>query len=89
MACMEIRLCLAMHVNGPLGCRVIDAARIGFVGSSLYTPFWVTGLIRVIAGTAPGVLLRVCLLCVCGVFLRCRFAVGFRDVMMGDASVIR
>ncbi len=69
MAVLEIKLCLAMHVNGPLGCCVIDAARIGIVGSSSCTLFWVTDLILVIAGTAPGVLLRVSCLCVRGVFL--------------------
>ena len=89
MACVEIRLCLAMHVNRPLGCCVINAARIGFIGSSSYTLFWVTGSILVISGTAPGVLLRVCQLCVRGVFLRWCFAMGFLDVMIGGASVIR
>ena len=69
---------------------VIDAARIGSSGSCVYTTCWIAcSSILVIKGTAPGVLLRVWRRCVRGVFLRWRFAVGFCDVMMGGASVIR
>ena len=86
---MEIRLCRALHVNGTLGGRAIDAARIGSNGSCAYAMLWIPGSsILAIAGTAPGVLLRVCLRWVRGVFLRWRFAVGFRDCMIGGASVI-
>ena len=42
---------------------------------------------RVIGGTAPGVLLRVCCQCVRVVVRRLRFAVGFRDCMMGGLFV--
>ena len=42
---------------------------------------------RVMIGTAPGVLLRVIRLCTRGVFLIIRFAVGFRDCIIGGASV--
>ena len=75
-------------MNGTLGGLVIDTARIGSVDSCAYTTFWITGSILVVNGTVPGVLLRVCRQCVRGVFLRRRFAVGFRDCMMGGASVI-
>ena len=88
MACVEISLCCAVHVNGTLDGRVIDAARIGSVGSCAYTTFWVTGSILAIGGTAPGILLRVCRRCVLGVFLRCRYALEFCDCMIGGASVI-
>ena len=85
---MDISLCLALHVNGTLGSLVIDAARIGSIGPCVYTTCWITGLILVITGTAPGVLFCVCCQCVCRVFLRWCFAVGFCDCMMGGASVI-
>ena len=75
-------------MNGILGGLVIDTARIGSVGSCVYTTFWITGLILVITGTVPGVLLRVCCQCVRRVFLRWHFAVVFHDCMMGGASVI-
>ncbi len=42
---------------------------------------------RVIGGTAPGVLLRVCCRCVRVVVRRLRFAVGFRACMMGGLFV--
>ena len=49
----------------------------------------ITGsLILAISGTAPGVLLCVWRRCVLRVFLRCLFAVGFRDCMIEGASVI-
>ena len=61
MAWAEIRLCRALHANGTLGGRVIEAARIGSIGPCAYTTFWITGsLILVVNGTVPGVLLRVC-----------------------------
>jgi len=59
---VEIRLCRVLHDHGTVGGRVIDAARIGSIGSCAYTTFWITGSsILAINGTAPGVLLRVCL----------------------------
>ena len=49
-------------MNGTLGGRVIDTARIGLNGSRAYATFWIPGSsILAIDGTAPGVLLRVCL----------------------------
>jgi len=87
---VDIRLCRALHVNGALGGRVIDAARIGSIGSCEYTTLLIAGSsILAINGTAPGVLLRVWRQCVRGVFLRWRFTVGFRDCMIGGVSVIR
>ena len=72
MACVEISFCRALHVSGTLGGLVIDAARIGSVGSCAYTTFWIVGSILVITGTATGVLFRVCRRCVRGVLLRWR-----------------
>ena len=88
MACLEIILFFALHVKFTPGGLVIDAVSIGSIGSCEYTTCWITGAILVIIGTAPGVLFRVRRLCVRGVFLRWRFAVGFRDCIMGGASVI-
>ena len=62
MACVEISLCCALHVNGTSGGLVIDAVMIGSIGLCAYAAFWMTGSsILIINGTAPGVLLRVCL----------------------------
>ena len=89
MAWAEIRLCRALHVNGTFGGCVIYAVRIGSRGSCVYTTCWITfSSILDINGTAPGVLFLVWCWWVCGVFLRWRFAVGFRAWMMGGASVI-
>ena len=88
MACLEIILFDALHVKFTFGGIVIDAVSIGSVGSCEYATCWITGMILVITGTAPGVLFCVCRLCVRGVFLSCRFAVGFLDCIMGGASVI-
>ena len=60
MACVEIRLCFALHVNLALGGLVIDAARMGSDGSCEYTTLLAAcSSILVINGIAPGVLLRV------------------------------
>ena len=88
MACLEIILFVALHVKRSPGGLVIDAVSIGSVVSCWYTTCWITGTILVIIGTAPGVLFRVCRRCVRGVFFKRRFAVGFRDCIMGGASVI-
>ena len=56
----EIRLCLAVHVNFAVGGRVIEAARMGSVGSCAYTVLLIVcSSILVIVGTAPGVLFLV------------------------------
>jgi hypothetical protein len=44
---------------------------------------------RVIIGTPPGVLFLVTRRCIRGVSFSLRFAVGFRDCIIGGASVIR
>ena len=60
MAWVITRLCRALHVNGAVGGRVINAARIGSSGSCSYTIFGTTGcFILDINGTTPGVLLIV------------------------------
>ena len=66
---MDISLFRAVHANGTLGGSVMEAVRIGSVRSCVCKTFWITGLILVIAGTAPGVLFRVCRRCVRGVVL--------------------
>ena len=89
MALVEIILCRALYAHGTLGGLVNDAARIGSSGLCAHTTCWITGSsILAINGTAPGVLLRVWRWWVQGVFLRCLFAVGFRDCMIGGASMI-
>lgn len=76
---MRERVLVAMPVgDGPLG-----GTR---AGSSSIVDGRATRLIK---GTPPGVLPRVCLRCVNGVVLMWRFAVGFLDSMMAGASVMR
>ena len=71
MACVDIMLCIALHENITLGGLIIDAARIGSVGSCEYTQLLIAcSSILAINGTAPGVLLRVWRPCILGVFLR-------------------
>ena len=90
MACLEIMLWLVLHVKAIPGgfVLIMVAVSIGSVVLCVCTTFWITCSIRVIVGTAPGVLFCVCCRCVCRVILSLRFAVGFCDYMMGGASVI-
>ena len=62
MACFEIMLWLALHVKAiPSGfVLVMVTVSIGSVVMCVCKMFWITGSIRVIVGTAPGVLFRVC-----------------------------
>ncbi len=62
-----------------------DRRRAVIMGRSLGATMGSTA--RVIGGTAPGVLLRVCRRCVRGVAMRVRFNVGFCVCMMAGLSV--
>ncbi len=60
MAWVEIILLRALYAHGVVGGCIIDAVRIGSIGSCVNTTCWNTGsLILAINGTVPGVLLRV------------------------------
>jgi len=89
MAWLVTRLWRALHVNGAVGGRVINTAKIGSNGSCLYTTCFIAGCsFLVINGNAPGVLFQVWRWWICRVFLRCRFAMGLCECMIGGAFII-
>ncbi len=70
------------------GCVLVGTSRMrGFRRAGSLG--WGSGSITVGHGVMPGVLLRVTRLCRRGVLANVRFAVGFRDCIIGGASDIR
>jgi len=83
-------------VNTLRACCVTSRVRTGvrmewivFLGETRLSGVGVFGSWRVIDGTAPGVLLCMMRRCNCGIVFIARFVVGFRDCIIGGASVIR
>ena len=60
MACLDMRLCMALHVKDALRGLVVSVVSIGFGGAYGCARCWITCLVLLINGTAPGVLFCVC-----------------------------